>query len=232
MKNDFPRILTLLRKERNISQKAAAEKLGISQALLSHYEKGIRECGLDFVIAVADEYGVSTDYLLGRTSDRQGVQLVAEDIPEYDDSNDKNFNGSVVATLNKKLIVNTVSIVFDQLRSPKLKDLTTEISAYLSLALYKVFHILYCANSKNPQAMFAVRKGLSTGLCNAAMQVSEAYMTTLCAGDAIGDYIPVTPEIAPEMSPEQLSSRYQQTSASLFNLISTAEARMGAKPKK
>ena len=66
MKNDFPRILTLLRKERGISQKEAAAKLGITQALLSHYEKGVRECGLDFVIAVADEYGVSTDYLLGR----------------------------------------------------------------------------------------------------------------------------------------------------------------------
>lgn len=232
MKNDFPRILSLLRKERNISQKAAAEKLGISQALLSHYEKGIRECGLDFLVTVADEYDVSTDYLLGRTSDRQGVQLLAEEIPEFDDSGDKNFNGSVVATLNKKLVINTVSILFDQLRSPKLKDLTTEISAYLSLALYKVFHILYCANPKNPQAMFAVRKGLSTGLCNAAMQVSEAYMTTLCAGDAIGDYAPVTPETAPEMSPEQLASRYQQTAASLFNLVSKAESRMGAKPKK
>ena len=36
MNTDFPRVLTLLRKERNISQKQAAAKLGISQALLSH----------------------------------------------------------------------------------------------------------------------------------------------------------------------------------------------------
>ena len=42
MNADFPRILTLLRKERGISQKQAAGELGISQALLSHYEKGIR----------------------------------------------------------------------------------------------------------------------------------------------------------------------------------------------
>ena len=40
MLNDFPRILTLLRKEKNISQKQAAEDLGVAQALLSHYEKG------------------------------------------------------------------------------------------------------------------------------------------------------------------------------------------------
>ena len=45
---EFNRIIKLLRKERGITQKQAAEDLGVSQALLSHYEKGIRECGLDF----------------------------------------------------------------------------------------------------------------------------------------------------------------------------------------
>ena len=54
MNNSFCRIITLLRKERMLSQKAAAADLNISQALLSHYEKGIRECGLDFVVKVAD----------------------------------------------------------------------------------------------------------------------------------------------------------------------------------
>ena len=61
MNNDFPRIVTLLRKERGLSQKQAALELGISQALLSHYEKGIRECGLDFVVKIADYYEVSCD---------------------------------------------------------------------------------------------------------------------------------------------------------------------------
>ena len=40
MNSAFPRILTLLRKERGISQKEAASSLLVSQALLSHYEKG------------------------------------------------------------------------------------------------------------------------------------------------------------------------------------------------
>ena len=54
MNTDFPRILTLLRKERHLSQKEAAEALGVAQALLSHYEKGKRECGLDFHVKAAD----------------------------------------------------------------------------------------------------------------------------------------------------------------------------------
>ncbi|HJI61805.1 MAG TPA: helix-turn-helix domain-containing protein [Ruminococcus bromii] len=66
MNKDFPRIITFLRKERGLSQKQVAGDMGISQALLSHYEKGIRECGLDFLVKTAEYYGVSTDYLLGR----------------------------------------------------------------------------------------------------------------------------------------------------------------------
>ena len=78
---EFNRIITLLRKERGITQKQAAEDLGVSQALLSHYEKGIRECGLDFVVRVADYYNVSCDYLLGRSAERNGMMLSAEDLP-------------------------------------------------------------------------------------------------------------------------------------------------------
>ena len=59
MNSHFPRIIALLRKERGLSQKSVAASLGVSQALLSHYEKGIRECGLDFVVRIADFYGVS-----------------------------------------------------------------------------------------------------------------------------------------------------------------------------
>lgn len=65
MNCEFPKIISDLRKSKGISQKQAAIDLGISQALLSHYEKGIRECGLDFLIKLADYYEVTCDELLG-----------------------------------------------------------------------------------------------------------------------------------------------------------------------
>ena len=70
MNKDFGRIITLLRKEKKLSQKQVANDLGVSQSLLSHYEKGIRECGLNFLMKTADYFGVSCDYLLGRTPNR------------------------------------------------------------------------------------------------------------------------------------------------------------------
>lgn len=62
--------LVALRKEKNLSQKEAAIALGVSQALLSHYEKGIRECGLEFLCRASTFYDVSTDYLLGLTENK------------------------------------------------------------------------------------------------------------------------------------------------------------------
>ena len=80
MNNDFPRIITFLRKERGLSQKQVASDLGVSQALLSHYEKGIRECGLDFLIKTAEYYDVSTDFLLGYSIPDKET-LDEEDLP-------------------------------------------------------------------------------------------------------------------------------------------------------
>ena len=67
MASDFSRTLALLRREKKISQRPAAGALEGSQALLSHYENGTREPGLDFLTRACDYYGVTADYLLGRT---------------------------------------------------------------------------------------------------------------------------------------------------------------------
>lgn len=80
MDRNFSVVLSELRKEKGLSQKEAAAKLGISQALLSHYEKGIRECGHSFLMRVADFYDVSCDYLLGRTTERSDFNAVASNI--------------------------------------------------------------------------------------------------------------------------------------------------------
>ena len=67
MKRSFPETLAALRKSRGISQRQAAAELGVSQALLSHYETGSREPGLSFVCRACDFYGVTADYLLCRS---------------------------------------------------------------------------------------------------------------------------------------------------------------------
>ena len=77
MNRTFPETLSVLRRERNISQRTAAAALHISQALLSHYENGAREPGLDFVCRACDYYGVTADYLLCRTDNPDSTASAA-----------------------------------------------------------------------------------------------------------------------------------------------------------
>lgn len=230
MNNNFPRIITLLRKERGMSQKQVAADLQISQALLSHYEKGIRECGLDFVVRVADYYGVSCDYLLGRTPDRTGATLTVEDLPEPDAAGKENtFRGSLLPTLNKKLIANSLNILFDVLQKSNHKGLTTEVSAYLMLSVYKMFRVVYSANPKNPQGIFAAPEHTQQGMSAAAQFIAEANAACIALGNSTGELEGLNREQALSLSPEQLSKQYPLFATSLYNLIQNAEARMGVK---
>ena len=68
-----------LRIEKGLSQRRAAAALGISQALLSHYENDAREPKLDFVIKACEYYGVSADYILGRSKERGSNVTVLTD---------------------------------------------------------------------------------------------------------------------------------------------------------
>ena len=77
MAETFPEILCRLRKERKLNQRTAAAALHISQALLSHYENGAREPGLDFVRRACDYYGVTADYLLCRSDNPDSTASAA-----------------------------------------------------------------------------------------------------------------------------------------------------------
>ncbi len=56
-----------LRKSRKISQLKLAMDLGLNQNSISRYEKGQREADYKTLIAFADYFNVSVDYLLERT---------------------------------------------------------------------------------------------------------------------------------------------------------------------
>jgi len=69
----FNATLSALRRETGRSQRQVASDLSVSQALLSHYENGAREPKLEFVVRACEYYGVTTDYILGRSDERGAV---------------------------------------------------------------------------------------------------------------------------------------------------------------
>ena len=56
-----------LREDRDLRQRDVAELLGISQTVYSRYERGFQSIPVAHLIKLADFYGTSTDYILGRT---------------------------------------------------------------------------------------------------------------------------------------------------------------------
>ncbi len=219
MNADFPRVLTLLRKEKGISQKEVASRLGISQALLSHYEKGIRECGLDFLVSCAKFYGVSVDYMLGLSPETSGSTIKIDDIPEADALGKENiFQGSVLPVLNKKLITNSLNILFDLLARTKNDKVITDVSDYLMLAVYRMFRLVYRQNPKNLADMFALPDSVQQHYATAAMQLSEAGVISEIQRKKTKGSVP-----PPIITTESLSSDYPLFSASLMNLVRTTE---------
>lgn len=68
--------LKLLRKERKLTLKELASRMGVAESTLSLYENGKRKPDFDTLNKFAEYFGVSVDYLLGRS--------VTRNIPPYE----------------------------------------------------------------------------------------------------------------------------------------------------
>ncbi len=67
----YLRRLRDLREDNDLTQAKTAELLGIRQTVYSRYERGFQNIPLEYLIKLADFYGVSTDYILGRTDNTE-----------------------------------------------------------------------------------------------------------------------------------------------------------------
>lgn len=68
---DYMKRIRDLREDNDKTQTEIAEHLGISQTMYARYERGANELPIRHLIKLADYYGVSTDYILGRTDNQK-----------------------------------------------------------------------------------------------------------------------------------------------------------------
>ncbi|WP_243674278.1 helix-turn-helix domain-containing protein [Lentilactobacillus kisonensis] len=61
-----------LREEGNITQSELARRLGLDKSSMSKIESGSRKVSTDELKRISEIFEVSTDYLLGNTTDRNG----------------------------------------------------------------------------------------------------------------------------------------------------------------
>ncbi len=217
MNNDFPRILSLLRKERHISQKEAAAALGVAQALLSHYEKGKRECGLDFLVRAADYYHVSTDYLLGRSPMSTGSVIAESELPESDAQEKARFGSDISLTLSKKLLTNSVEVIYSLLAKAGNPRLNICLTNLLNFTVYKAFRILYRTNKSNSPTMFELNDEISCRAAQAGVELAEGN-----AAAAVRE----SDMAAPEISTVLIERDYPKQAPALLSLLKSSEAQL------
>jgi len=71
--NKCPEVIRCLREDRGLHQKDIAKLIETTQQQYSKYETGETEISTRVLIVLADFYGTSTDYLLGRTNRSEGM---------------------------------------------------------------------------------------------------------------------------------------------------------------
>jgi len=217
--SNFPRTLSLLRKEKHISQRQAAAELGVSQAVLSHYENGVREPGLEFVAKAADFYRVTTDFLLGRTMSREDYTIRAEDIPDIGSEKDNVLRGSILASMNKKLIVNAVSMLFDIIGKSKNKQLIQDAAMYMDISVYRLFRHLYAAKGDNSESFFSVPDAAWVEAADAVARLCEMRYKNAVADRAIQPKQDLPECNLPELNAESLKENYPQLLQSLLSVL-------------
>lgn len=125
----------------------------------------------------------------------------------------------ILPILIEDSVMNSISVIFNILAQAGNKNLTSEVSSYLMVSVYKMFRLLYNANPQNPQDFFAINMELQRGLSSALMLVNET--NAEISAKAFIKTIYKDREIS--LSPSVIQERYPQYAAALSDLIKIAE---------
>lgn len=213
MNSEFSRILTNMRQQKGVSQRIAAGELGISQALLSHYENGIREPGLDFLVRACDYYEVSSDYMLGRTlsqlsSSPSGHCKQRESMGGEDDQ----------AKRSCHILCDSLCVLMRLLGDSDEDGITSDAIEYFELTIYKVFRHLYNAVGLNPESFFSVPVTTFLFGTDAAMKNAEQRLVTKLSGPSYRG-LKTAPQGLEQISNDSLERDFPETYHSLLEAL-------------
>lgn len=76
---DISERLKTVRKARGLTIQAVASGIGIAVRTYQNYEYGVREISVEALYKLADFYGVSTDYLLGREETPDAIEMLVKE---------------------------------------------------------------------------------------------------------------------------------------------------------
>ena len=146
MISSFSERLKELRAEKGIRSEDAAEVFGVSRATLSAYEMGKSVPDLNVLNKMADFYGVSTDYICGRTNVKKSLQADTSSVKLSQSDVNKISELSDSETVGLSLLIN----------SAQFKKMVKALAVcYLS-----AFYLDYYNERESKRSVSAIKKEL------------------------------------------------------------------------
>lgn len=134
-KNSFAERITALRQVEHLSREEVAKKLGCTASAVGNYENAYRIPDYDTLIALADLYCTSTDYLLGRT-DILSMEIDRQFVCEYTGLSEdaiskiKNYSHKVTTKNREHHIYSYLPIISYLLSSKQFSVILSNINLY------------------------------------------------------------------------------------------------------
>jgi transcriptional regulator with XRE-family HTH domain len=117
----FGERLKELRHKNKLSQESLAKKLHLSKQVISNYEKGRRLPNIEQIVEISNLFGVSTDYLLGKTESTN---------PEY--SSVEEITGLGVLAISNIVMLRNYTLALNHLfGNIYFKELIVDLQSYL-----------------------------------------------------------------------------------------------------
>jgi len=114
MKDIFPGRFQELIRQNNVKVADMAKELGISKKSLYNFMKGIIFPSTDTISKIADYFGVSTDYLLGRVDEPTEIIFMQEEEPFKDEVLFIRRAYQKMDDMERRIIQNLVKSIIDE----------------------------------------------------------------------------------------------------------------------
>ena len=146
MISSFSERLKELRAEKGIRSEDAAEVFGVSRATLSAYEMGKSVPDLNVLNKMADFYGVSTDYICGRTNVKKSLQADTSSVKLSQSDVNKISELSDSETVGLSLLINSAQF--------------KKMVKALAVCYISAFYLDYYNERESKRSVSAIKKEL------------------------------------------------------------------------
>lgn len=120
--------LRYLRKEKKLTQQQVAKVLGISRARYSHYENEVAEPSNEMLFKIADYYGTTPEYLMGRTDERDPIDKIRSDVTTHTPDLNKilretapTWNGEPLTGEQAEIIIGVLESILERVKKKQNK---------------------------------------------------------------------------------------------------------------